>query len=419
MQKISYIILLLLFLSCTQEKSGLSINTSHLDYLYEEITVKGIDMAIIHIYSNYPDYKYLDDDDEGAACVDDAARAAIFYFNHYNFTGNEQSIKKCKKLLKFILYLQSENGYFYNFMWGDHSINKTFKTSVAEVNWWSWRALWILTEVHPYYEKADEEFAQQIMDSINKLLSSVKSQIPKETNTELFQNRVIPTWLPKKYAADQASVILLCLTNYLNKFDDPELLEYVEKLQDGIILMQIKDNSNPYYGAFMSWQNIWHAWGNVQSYALLKSYSLNKNEEVLSAALLELDNFYRYLNEKGMISSFTLKSDGSIDEQTFSQIAYGIRPIVWALLEANKITNDKKYSVLAGQIGQWLIGKNIASTIMYNAEDGKVFDGIESADKINMNSGAESTIEALLTLLEISKNKIALQTLIKNETDLR
>ena len=40
-------------------------------------------MAIIHIYSNYPDYAYVGDDDEGIACIDDAARAAIFYLEYY------------------------------------------------------------------------------------------------------------------------------------------------------------------------------------------------------------------------------------------------------------------------------------------------------------------------------------------------
>jgi hypothetical protein len=53
--------------------------------------------------------------------------------------------------------------------------------------------------------------------------------------------------------------------------------------------------------------------------------------------------------------------------------------------------------------------KNIAEAKMYNSQNGIVFDGIESKEKVNMNSGAESTIEALLSLLEINKNEIAVQ----------
>ena len=60
-------------------QSEFIVNKSHLDYLYKEIIVDGKEMAIVHIYSNAPDYKYVGDDDEGYACVDDAARAAVFY----------------------------------------------------------------------------------------------------------------------------------------------------------------------------------------------------------------------------------------------------------------------------------------------------------------------------------------------------
>ena len=44
-----------------------TVNKSHLDYLYEEINVNGKEMAIVHIYSNAPDYTYIGDDDEGYA----------------------------------------------------------------------------------------------------------------------------------------------------------------------------------------------------------------------------------------------------------------------------------------------------------------------------------------------------------------
>ena len=64
--------------SCTANNE-FTVNSSHLDYLYEEINVDGKEMAIVHIYSNAPDYKYIGDDDEGFACVDDVARAAVYY----------------------------------------------------------------------------------------------------------------------------------------------------------------------------------------------------------------------------------------------------------------------------------------------------------------------------------------------------
>jgi hypothetical protein len=64
------------------------------------------------------------DHDEGIACVDDASRAAIFYFMRYRQTGSMPYYHKGKMLLKFILNMQAGNGYYYNFIWPDGSINK-------------------------------------------------------------------------------------------------------------------------------------------------------------------------------------------------------------------------------------------------------------------------------------------------------
>jgi len=71
------LVVALVFNTETYSEITFEVNKAHLDYLYEEIQIDGKEMAIIHIYSNYPDYAYVGDDDEGIACIDDAARAAI------------------------------------------------------------------------------------------------------------------------------------------------------------------------------------------------------------------------------------------------------------------------------------------------------------------------------------------------------
>ncbi|MGE5811979.1 MAG: hypothetical protein ACM339_10775, partial [Ignavibacteria bacterium] len=143
LKNILFFLLAAFFYSQTLNCSSL-VNTFHLDFLYEEIKVDGEEMGIIHIYSNYPGYKWTADDDEGIACVDDAARASVFYLKHYLHENNAESLNKSKMLINFLLYMQAENGFFYNFIWEDHSINTNYRTSVAEPNWWSWRALWAL-----------------------------------------------------------------------------------------------------------------------------------------------------------------------------------------------------------------------------------------------------------------------------------
>ena len=95
----------------------------------------------------------------------------------------------------------------------------------------------------------------------------------------------------------------------------------------------------------------------------------------------------------------------------FPQIAYGVRCMAAGLLRLYDATHDIKYAQMAGQTASWLLGNNAAQQIMYDSKTGRCLDGINDATSCNMNSGAESTIEALLTLVEISNNSIAQKTL--------
>jgi hypothetical protein len=45
--------------------------------------------------------------------------------------------------------MQSDNGFFYNFIFSSGLINKSGSTSTNNENWWSWRALQALTEASP------------------------------------------------------------------------------------------------------------------------------------------------------------------------------------------------------------------------------------------------------------------------------
>ncbi len=405
-------ILLLAYGKILYCQSDFIVNKSHLDYLYKEIVVDGKEMAIIHIYSNAPDYNYVGDDDEGYACVDDAARAAIFYLEYFKAYNDSSSLHKYYNLVDFLLYMQSENGYFYNFIWEDNSINKSFKTSIAEPNWWSWRALWALTEGYDLLITPENDRSTRVKKSISQIIENIKKNIPKEKNEVTIEGIKLPDWLPFQFASDQAALLTIILSNYYKVSGDKEILEYLNSLVNGIMMMQINDLKCEYNGAFLSWQNEWHGWGNSQAYALLKAYQVLKNEKLKTAALFELNNFYQRLFEIEFLSSFSVrKTDCNfeiINSNKFSQIAYVIRPMVYALLEAYKITSDTSYAIQAGQIAKWFTGKNPAGEVMYNPHSGIIYDGIENENLINKNSGAESTIEGLLTLLKISQNRIAL-----------
>ena len=65
-----------------------------------------------------------------------------------------------------------------------------------------------------------------------------------------------------------------------------------------------------------------------------------------------------------------------------------------------RATGDEKYARYGGLAASWLFGNNMAGVQMYDPATGRVFDGINGPTewRVNRNSGAESTIEGLLSL---------------------
>ena len=142
-----------------------------------------------------------------------------------------------------------------------------------------------------------------------------------------------------------------------------------------------------------------------------------KDSSLISKAFAEVNNFYPWLLKNGMQSSFALiKKENeivSIDAKKFPQIAYGIRPMIFAATEAFDITGQQKYADIAGHLAAWFFGANDAGEILYDKNTGRCFDGIIANDKVNKNSGAESTIECLLALQKIESDTAIISALNK------
>ena len=242
------------------------------------------------------------------------------------------------------------------------------------------------------------------------MIANIKRDLPTSYLTTEFINTIeLPTWLPAKSAADQSAILILgLLNNYIRTGDNDSKL-IIDHLAKGIMLMQKGDADNYPYGAFLSSENLWHAWGNNQAYALLKAGQNFDNQEYIDSALLEIDNFYIKMLQNGFAEAFWIyKTDGvlvEIERNKYPQIAYGLRPMVWAAAEAYRYSNQEKYLTLAKNLGSWLTGNNDANQAIYNPSNGICFDGITGPNEVNKNSGAESTIESLLILLEMEKIK--------------
>jgi hypothetical protein len=383
------------------------VNTAHLDYLYTPVTFSdGTRSAGIYIYAEAPDYHLTGANGEGYTCVDDVARAVLVYVRSPKFLTDTSIQNKAYYLVEFILEMQSPNGYFYNFLLQGNQINTTGPTSINDPEWWSWRALHALTEAGPVIKNKKPGLSGKMDQAINKLITRIKSDLVNiAQTTKVISGITVPQWLPAGSGTDQAAILILALIPYCTANNDELLTAYIKKLADGIVLMQQGDPVHFPYGAFLSWENTWHAYACDQAYALMKAGAFLNDQQYVLKALIEIDNFYPWLLQNGFKSSFAVTNDGTqiqlITEKSFEQIAYGISPMVFAAAEAFKVTGQQKYADIAGHLAAWFLGANDANKEMYSLNTGLCYDAINSSTVINLNSGAESTIEALLAMQEV------------------
>src|SRR5688572_9899723 len=97
-------ITLLLGVGAVSAQDSDLVNLDHLRFLTQPVTIEGREMAIVHIYSEFPDYEWVDDADEGISAVDDVARAAVVYLWEYERTGDESLLEMAHRCLEFVRY---------------------------------------------------------------------------------------------------------------------------------------------------------------------------------------------------------------------------------------------------------------------------------------------------------------------------
>lgn len=382
--------------------SGRALDLRHFDHLYADRVVAGREMAVVHIYAKHPDYRYAIEPNEGFTCVDDVARALVLLALEWRHTKDPELLRKLRRLTEFVLYLQNDNGYFNNFLWGDLHINTDYKTSVAELNWWSLRALWGLETALTVLD-AETALAARTRTATDRLVANLVRDLPDQPRaTTVVAGVTVPAWLPAGSGADQAAEAIIGLLPHLRRTGHADARRLIQTLADGMLVMQKGDARHYPYGMFLSWRNTWHAWGNVQAYALLLAGEQLQRPDYIASALIEVDHFYPWLLKTGLAEAMEIRAQGTgyvqVSRQQYPQIAYGLRPMVFAALKAHALTGQAKYRALAEAAGAWFHGSNAAATAMVDKASGRVFDGIPGPGQVNRDSGAESTIEALLAL---------------------
>jgi hypothetical protein len=197
------------------------------------------------------------------------------------------------------------------------------------------------------------------------------------------------------------SELLLGLCEYRKIRGGDPLRGILMKLARGLLIMQDGDERTPPYGLHRSWETTWHMWGNAQTQALSTAGLMLHDSSMIASAVREARGWYGRLLMDGFLKEADLAKPSPA--LSFDQIAYGVRPMAVGLLRLYDATRDSDYLAMAGLAASWLFGNNPARRAMYDPATGRCYDGIRDSLTLNLNSGAESTIEALYTLVEVEQ----------------
>ena len=381
----------------------------HLDLLGEDVVVEGDTLRLVHIYAE-PDgdggWTFVGDHDEGIACVDDVARAAVVYLRHYEETGDDGSRRTAVKLLRFVRHLQADSGLFYNFVWDrEMTPNTTFRTSVAtDVSWWTARAVWALATGARVLEGSDPAEAAAALGAVRRVEPHLDRLLARYGETALEGGRPFPQWLVAETGADATSELLLGLVELERAAPTPEGARRARRFAEGVGAVRFGDLAASPWGGHASWAGGWHGWGNSQTQALAHGVGAGVlPPSALESARAEANTLYAHLLVEGWLHEVTYATGA---ERAFEQIAYDVRPAAVGLSRLHRATGEARYGVMAGLAAAWFSGDNPAGAVMADRR-GRGYDGILSPEKVNWNAGAESTIEAQMTLLEVGLDPVA------------
>jgi hypothetical protein len=211
----------------------------------------------------------------------------------------------------------------------------------------------------------------------------------------------IPQWLLYDSGADVTSELLLGLTEYYRATNDERVRVLIKKLSDGLMVMQDGNAATFPHGLHRSWETMWHMWGNGQTQALAYAGNICNDTAMIRSAEMEAQDFYSRLLIRGFIKELDVANPEMKSE--YEQIAYAVRPMVVGLVRLYEATQNVLYVKMAGLTASWFFGNNVLQQSMFDAKNGRCFDGITDSHTINKNSGAESTIEALHTFVELEQ----------------
>jgi hypothetical protein len=346
---------------------------------------------------------------QGAFNADDISRAAVVYLRHWRATGSTTSRHAAYEMLRGLTYLQTVSGpnagNVVLWMQPDGTLNPSADPvelpdpSDSDASYWLARTIWALGEGYAAFRREDPAFARFLRNRLELAVGAVDRQVLDRYGDHLdIDGQPAPAWLIAD-GADASAEAVLGLSAYVAAGGSAAARTALSQLSQGIAELHGGDARHWPMGAIRPWalsRSVWHAWGGMMPAALARASRALGDPALRRATVSDSFTFDPWLLTSGGPDNGRLPTRGDT-----SQIAYGADSRLQSLVATAEVTGRDAARGLAGIVGAWFFGANPAGEAMYDPATGRTFDGISSSGEINRNSGAESTIHGLLSMLAL------------------
>ncbi|WP_432946707.1 hypothetical protein ACQPXM_08945 [Kribbella sp. CA-253562] len=349
---------------------------------------------------------------QGAFNADDIARAAVVYLRHYRAHRDAHSRSAAYGLLRGLAYLQTTSGpnagNVVLWMQPDGQLNPSAEPvelpdpSDSGPSYWLARTVWALGEGYEVFRTVDPAFARFLRSRLELALDALDRQVlVRYGSWNIVDGRRVPAWLIVA-GADATSEAVLGLSAYVRAGADRRARRALARFAEAVAAMGAGGIREWPFRALLPWGesiSIWHAWGAQMPSALAVASTVLGDRRLLPPALGDTAGFTPLLLTAGGPDNGWLSAP--VDR---TQIAYGVDARLQGLLNVATAANRPGLRQVAAFVAAWYFGANRAGEPMYDATTGRTYDGISGDGVINRNSGAESTIHGLLSMLALDAN---------------
>lgn len=347
---------------------------------------------------------------QGAYNADDIARAAIVFLRDWKASGETQSRDEARDVLRSLAFLQTTTGPNAGrvVLWQqeDGTLNPSAipvelpDPSDSAESYWLARSVWAFGEGYAAFRREDAEFAKFLLTRLHLCLDALgKESLSRAGQWVRSDGRKLPAWLIAG-GADATAEAMLGLAAAAEA-GDSRSRGALQTYGEGVAAMSTDPSKGWPFGAVLPWTGslgFWHAWGAAAPEALARAGSLLRRRDWSASAIADAGRFTPQVLASGGPHNAWAPLPAE------AQIAYGAHGRVAGALQAAAVGGEG-LRALAGLAAGWFFGANTAGIPVYDPATGVTFDGVETDGRVNRNSGAESTIHGLLTMLLLDAHR--------------